>query len=153
MSLILTPVEVAQHLVDAGFTGWEVVTMGAIAVPETTNRAGEIDAHAVHVVDRDPEAAAYRSVDWGAWQINDYWQRFLIPRVLDDLGIDPTLPWSQSLLDPAICAKVARAVFLDAGGDTEPSKGYSRWATWENDMHLPFFCDALAAAREVGVDV
>lgn len=146
-----TPLDAAQALVNAGFEGWTVVTMGAIAVPETTNRRGKIDELAWHrVITEDPEAPANLSADHGGWQINDFWQRLLM-RVLMDKGLlDPILPLSQQLADLQINAHVARAVFLDAGGDEEPWMGYKRWTTWRRDLHMPFVGDAEAAAREIG---
>lgn len=145
----MTPTEASQHLVDAGFTGWTVVTMGAIAIPESTNPAqrGFVNEHSMHLVKSNPESRAYLSVDWGAWGINDYWWE----ASLRSAGIlVPGLPVSMQLLQPAICAKAARHVFVEAGGLDDAHEGYDQWVTWRKDLHLPFMCDAEQAAREVG---
>lgn len=152
MALIIDPVQTAQYLVDAEFESYDVVTMGAIFIPETTNERGKIDVHAFHLVD-NPESVAYLSVDWGAAQNNDYWQRRVIPEVLAELGIDPELPWSMSLMKPEINIKVARRVFVEAGGLEEPWLGYQRWESWKHNLHMPFMEDAFEAARAVGVNV
>lgn len=145
----MTPVEAAQHLGEAGFTGWQVVTMGAIAIPESTNPAqrGFINEHSHHLNDRDPESRAYLSVDWGAWGINDFWWE---KRLREEGILVPELPVSMQLLQPAICARAARFIFFDTGGLDDPHQGYSQWNAWERDLHLPFMCDAEAAAREIG---
>lgn len=140
----MTPVEVAQHLVDAGFTGWQVVTMTAIAGAESA-----YDPHAVHVVDSNPEAKAYRSIDMGLFQINDFWWE----QALRDADIlKPGLPASVQLLDPAINARAARFVWVESG-DGDPHEGYEAWTTWREDLHLPFMCAAEKAAREIGVEL
>lgn len=145
----MTPVETAQHLVDVGFTGWTVVTMGAIAIPESTNPAqrGFINELSMHLVKSNPESRAYLSVDWGAWGINDYWWEAALRQ--NEILV-PGRPVSMQLLDPAINARAARFVFIESGGDEDPHEGYQAWVTWRKDLHLPFMCDAEQAAREVG---
>lgn len=138
----MTPTEAAQHLVDAGFTGWQVVTMTAIAGAESG-----FEPHAVHVVDSNPSSKAYRSIDMGLFQINDFWWEAAL-RNADILK--PGLPASVQLLDPAINARAAWFVFIESGGDEDPHEGYEAWTTWRVDRHLPFMCDAEAAANDVG---
>jgi Lysozyme like domain len=65
-TLVLTSDEVAELLVQAGAQGWTVVTMGAIAVPESGR-----NGYAINVND-SPEKPSHRSLDVGLFQINTF---------------------------------------------------------------------------------
>jgi hypothetical protein len=133
----MTPVEAAQILVDEGFTGWPVVTFGAIGVAESG-----LNPLALHRVVK-PGSPAHLSVDHGWLQINDYWQADAI-----DLGID--LPVSMLLAGPHHCARVARLIFERAGG---APNGYQLWNTYKNGLHKPHLPAARTAARTIGINV
>lgn len=137
---ILTPVQAAQALVAEGFTGWPVVTFGAIGMAES-----RLDAHALNRNDHDPTSRAYPSVDHGWLQINDFWQQVTIREVLGTV-----LPVSMLLADPRLCARVALRIFLAAGG---APKGYYLWNTYEQGLHIPYLPQARKAAKAVGVNV
>jgi len=145
--MILTPLRVARMLVLERFTGWEVVTLGAIGRAESG-----LDAHAVNVNDHDPEADSYRSCDWSIWQINDYWWESAL-RAAGILNV--TQPTSQQLLRPRLNVRALRFVFdtalFVADGDIEAA--YSQWNVYKSGAHVPFMHDARIAANEAGVDV
>lgn len=139
----------ARSLVKAGFTGWPVVTFTAIGVAESGGRdkvTGQlyVNAWEHHLVDHDPTAKSFLSIDWGWLGLNDYWQRDILENLL-------TLPWSQQLLDPNTCAEMAFAITLGRGL-TFPD-GYFLWNTYERKMHEPFLSEARRAARAIGVNV
>jgi hypothetical protein len=133
----MTPVEAARELVSAKFTGWQVVVMGAIGAAESG-----LDELAVNINDDDPTSPAYLSVDWGVWQINDYWWRHLL---------DSQLPASMQLLDRHVNARAARSVFVQSGGLKDAPTGFSAWIVYQKKAHLPFMVAARSAARLVGV--
>jgi len=145
--VILTPLRVARMLVLERFTGWQVVTLGAIARAESG-----LDAHAVNVNDHDPEADSYRSCDWGIWQINDYWWQM----ALTAGGILAVhTPISQQLLRPRLNVRALRFVFDTALfiADGDVKKAYEQWNVYKSGAHVPFMHDARIAANEAGVDV
>lgn len=125
--LVLTSDEVARLLVGQGAKGWTVVTMGAIAVPESGR-----DAYAVNV-NHSPEKPSHRSMDVGLFQINTF---FHPQHALRDL------------LDPEYNARIALQILAAAGG---PPTGYSRWNAYKAGLHQPHLAEARAAARRVGV--
>jgi hypothetical protein len=137
----MTPVEAAQILVDEGFTGWPVVTFGAIGMAESN-----LNPLALHRVNK-PGSPAHLSVDHGWLQINDYWQAdvILIARVLH-----PKRSESMFLADPRLCARIARQIFDRAGG---APKGYERWTTYRTGAHKPHLPAARVAARTIGINV
>ena len=125
--LILTSDQVASALVEQGAKGWTVVTLGAIAVPESGR-----NAYAVNVND-SPDKPSHRSLDLGLFQINTFW--------------NPTHAIAD-LLDPAYNTRVALQILAGAGG---PPKGYERWNAYKAGLHQPHLSEARAAARRLGV--
>jgi len=145
--MILTPLRVAKMLVLEGFTGWQVVTLGAIARAESG-----LDAHAVNVNDHDTEADSYRSCDWGLWQINAYWWQ--APLTVEGI-LNVSQPISQQLLRPRTNVKAVRFVFdaaLSAAEGIVP-KAYEQWNVVKTGAHKPFLHDARKAAEDAGADV
>jgi hypothetical protein len=141
----LSGVEVAAGLVGVGFTGWEVVTMGAICLPESGR-----DAHEIHLND-DPAKASYLTLDEGLYQINEAWFPYLVKRGI--LYAD-TLTFTPQLLNPAVNFRCARAVYLEGSSDARyPVLGYRRWNTYVYGRHVPFLHQARLDARAVGVPV
>ena len=137
----MTPVEAAQILADEGFTGWQVVTFGAIGMAES-----RLDPLALHRVNR-PGTPAHLSIDHGWLQINDYWQRLLL------MNVPVRAPYqsvAQYLADPHNCAAVARAMFHNAGG---APKVYELWNTYVAGLHKPYLPATRVAARTIGIDV
>lgn len=66
---VYTSEQIAKVILDDGQVGgWLAIDFIAIALAESGG-----NAHAVHVVDRDPASKAYLSLDLGMWQINTYW--------------------------------------------------------------------------------
>jgi hypothetical protein len=133
----MTPVEAAQILVDEEFTGWQVVTFGAIGMAESG-----LDPYALHRVVK-PGSPAHLSIDHGWLQINDYWQATMLH--LNDVHVV-----SQYLADPHNCAWVARHIYLEAGGGV---KGYNLWNTYRSGAYRPYVPDAREAAHTVGIKV
>jgi hypothetical protein len=125
--LMLTSDEVAELLVQAGAQGWTVVTMGAIAVPESGR-----NGYAINVNDA-PEKPSHRSLDVGLFQINTF---FNPKHAIRDL------------LDPTYNTRVALGILAGAGG---PPAGYRRWNAFIAGLHTPHLPEARAAARRVGV--
>lgn len=134
----MTPVEAAQTLVDEGFTGWPVVTFGAIGQAESG-----LNPLALHRVN-NPSSPAHLSIDHGWLQINDYWQAAAIEVALGNDCV------SQQLADPHLCARVAKRIFENAGG---APKGYKLWNTYRTGAHVPYMPAARAAARTIGIKV
>lgn len=141
MPLILPPLTVAHHLIDAGFVGWRVVTGGAVITAESGR-----DAYAVHVVDREfrddgSHNPAYRSLDVGMGQPNTFWW--------------PIFTIAE-LLDPAGNAAAMRYIWLDGFNDATGSwesrvdQAWRAWTTYRNGDHRPYLPAAIEAAREVG---
>jgi len=141
----MTPVEAAQVLVDEGFTGWQVVTFGAIGMAES-----RLDPLVIHRVIK-PGSPAHLSIDHGWLQNNDWHARWIMR-----VTLDPDVPWSTQLADPHINARIARIIFIGAGG---APKGYERWNTYlpgpngEPPAYKPFLPAARIAARTIGVNV
>jgi hypothetical protein len=129
----------ARWLIDAGFVGWQVVTMNAIGCAES-----RLDPLAVHRVNK-PGSLGDGSLDHGWLQLNDYWQRRVL---MSELLLE--LPVSTQLANGATCARVARQVFLGPGNVIQ---GYNLWNTYITGAHLPFLPEARAAARSLGVAV
>lgn len=143
--LPLSFVEVAQHAVDAGWKGWQVVDAVAIAKAESGH-----DAYAIGVVGA-PERTladgtvepnpAYRSLDVGLWQINSFWH--------------PAQP-IVDMLDPAKNAayafKMWTAKFESAPGDwaDRVHAAWRQWAVYKAGMHVAYKSAAVDAARAVG---
>ena len=133
--LPFTPLQTAHMLLEAGFTGWPVATMGAICRAESG-----LNAYAINVVEAERRAdgslnPAYRSIDVGIGQINTYW--FPTHRI-------------QDLLDPLYNLSLCRRIYLEAG---QWSAGYSRWNVYKTGAHLPYAQDAINAARAAGVAI
>lgn len=135
----MTPVEAAQVLADEGFTGWQVVTFGAIGQAESG-----LDPYALHRVNK-PGTPAHHSIDHGWLQINDYWQRGLLDFLLGEFSVT-----SQDLASPHVNAHIARQIFLDAGG---APKGYELWNTYTSGAYKPYLPAARVAARTIGINV
>jgi hypothetical protein len=134
---ILTATDVALGLVGAGFTGWQVVTMGAICVPESGR-----DVHAFHFNDHNPTKASYLSFGWGLFGINDYHTtKLLVTKGVITLN----RPLSQQLFNPTTNFRAAREVLLEGG--------YQRWNTWLDGLHIPYLHECRIAARMIGVPV
>lgn len=142
MPLTLSPFDIAERLLDAGFDGWQVVTGGAVVAAESGR-----DFYAVHVVDREFRAdgapnPAFRSLDVGGGQINTYWwPQFAI----------------RDLLDPAGNAAAMRYIWLDRFDsrltDTwamRTAYAWSAWAVYESGAHEQYLSAAVDAAREAG---
>ena len=123
----MTSDDVATILINEGGRGWTVVTMGAIAVPESGR-----DAYAINV-NHSPEKPSHRSIDVGLFQINTF---FNPQHTITDL------------LDPEYNTRVALRVLAGAGG---PPSGYSRWNAYKAGLHVPHLPEARAAARRLGV--
>ena len=135
----MTPVEAAQILADEGFTGWQVVTFGAIGQAES-----RLDPLALHRVIK-PGSPAHLSIDHGWLQINDYWQADLLVVEFGDLSVT-----SQELADPHHNARIARIILLAGGG---APNGYRLWNTYVAGLHKPYLPAARVAARTIGIDV
>jgi len=127
--LMLSSDDVAQLLIRAGGQGWTVVTMGAIAVPESGRNAYAIN------VNHSPEKPSHRSIDIGLFQINTF---FNAQHAIKDL------------LDPEYNTRIALQILAGAGG---PPKGYGRWNAYTAGLHHPHLAEARAAARRLGVAV
>jgi hypothetical protein len=125
--LMVTSDEIAQLLVGAGAQGWTVVTMGAIAVPESGR-----NAYAVNV-NHSPDKPSHRSIDVGLFQINTFYN----PKQA-----------IKDLLDPEYNVRAALQILASAGG---PPNGYARWNTYKAGSHAPHLTEARAAARRIGV--
>jgi hypothetical protein len=125
--LMVTADEIAQLLVRSGAKGWTVVTLGAIAVPESGR-----NAYAVNV-NHSPEKPSHRSIDVGLFQINTFYNP---QHAIKDL------------LDPEYNARVALQILASAGG---PPNGYGRWNTYKAGSHTPYVTESRAAARRAGV--
>ena len=136
--MVILDVEIAGHAKNALFTGYQVVNMTAIALAESGG-----DTHAVNVVDKNPAAASYRSLDLGLWQINTYWWPGPIP----------------DRLNPATCARIAfdiwRNRFNDARTDgkswSEASEhAYGAWNVYESGAYKQYIPRAKTAAAALG---
>ena len=133
----ITTDEAARALIDAGFTGWQVVTMGAIGVAESG-----LELYAVNPNDHDPSKVSFLWPDLGWLQINSFWNNSIIAD--HDYG---------AIFDPLGNAKRARRIFIDAGGLTNPLAGYKRWNTYGTINYQEALPEARAAARRQGVRV
>ena len=136
----------AQQLINAGFTGWQVVTFGAIGYAESLL----IDWQ-THLNTKDPADVAYLSTDWGKWGINDYWNERMVRAKLS--LILPNKTFGQYMLDPDINARAARVIFLAAGGAKNAVTGYLHWNAYDGDLYHKGLTRARAAAKACGVTV
>ena len=125
--LMLTSDQVATVLVEQGAKGWAVVTMGAIAVPESGR-----NAYAVNVND-SPDKPSHRSLDVGLFQINTFW--------------NPTHPIAD-LLDPAYNTEFAVQILAVAGGPPRATSDGTPTRPACSRADVP---EARAAARRLGV--
>lgn len=111
--LILPDREIAQHLRNAGFTGFQLVNMTAIILAENGG-----DAHAVNVVDKNPASPAYLSLDIGLCSLNTHWW----PR-----------PSIRERLTPASACREAKLLWQERF-DRARARGLS-WTDASNDAY------------------
>jgi len=142
----LTAIEVAQHLLNADFQGWEIRTMGAICMAESGR-----NPHAHGLNDNTPSSVAYLSEDHGLFQINDYWGPVVLSSFLLTEFITTERSFSQISKNPDWSAKAAREMFelrwLQSGSYVQ---GFTCWSAYNNNKHLPFMKEAYEAAKAVG---
>ena len=137
--------QIAAGLLRNGFTGWQVVTMGAICQAES---GGYIWAHGLN--SHDPKSIAYLSEDHGLFQINDYWGGLMLsPELL--AGKYFSQSFSQLAKDPEWNIAAAREVFLLAALQRGYAYAYTPWNSFNNGLHKPFLQAARLAAMRAGV--
>ena len=116
----LTMDEAAQLCLQANFAGWRCVEVVATIWAESRG-----NAYAINIVDHDPDAEAYLSLDVGLCQFNTYWH--------------PGIPLSTSL-DPPAALQVMYV--LTAGGQPGPLK---MWNAYKSGAYKQFLHDARVA--------
>lgn len=136
----------ARLLVDAGFTGWQAVVMGAIGYAESG-----LNPAARHLNDEKPDSPWYLTTDWSVWQINDNGDALTLFIVRGVITLRGSI--GKQLSDPATNARCARSLFVSRGGPRDPIAGYNAWATFKSGAYAPFKAPALRAARAIGVAV
>jgi hypothetical protein len=146
MTITYTYIEVAEHLLNGGFTGWSVRTMGAICMAESGR-----NPHAHGLNDKSPESRAYLTEDHGLLQINDYWGPLVLSYDLMKDFIRLEKSFSQLAKDPIWNCRAARQMFELRWFETgEYSKGFTCWSAFNNGSFEKFMPEALIAAKAVG---
>lgn len=141
----ITYIEVAEHLLTAGFMGWEIRTMGAICMAES----GRIP-HNHGLNDTYPTSISYLSEDHGLFMINDYWGPQILSLDLMEPFLNLEASFSMLAKDTAWNCKAAREMFQLRALQQGYSKGFTCWSAFNNNKHLPFMKDAYDAAHAVG---
>lgn len=142
----LDPDQIALGLIEAGFTHWQVATMGAIVMAESN---GYVMAHG-YELHAAPDNPVYGSVSWGLGGCNDYWA----PKVLSAELLEPVTSHgrslSQFLTDPRNNLHACREMFLLGALQRGYARAYTVWSSWSNGRHEPFIHAATDAARRAG---
>ena len=146
----LTPDDIAELLVHAGFTGWSVRTMGAIAMAESLGYAW---AHGLNNENSGTPStsAAYLAEGHGVFGMDDYW----IPATFRTHGLlaplrDGARSFSQLAKNPEWNAQMTRQVFLLRAFTHGWSEAYTAWSSYNHGRHEQFLPEASAAARRIG---
>lgn len=138
--------QIAFGLIEAGFTGWQTATMGAIVMAES---GGYVMAHG-YELSVSPENPVYGSVSWGLGGINDYWA----PKVLSAGLLTPVTTGarslSQFLTDPRNNLHACREMFLLGAAQRGYDRAYTVWSSWTNGRTNEYLHAATDAARNAG---
>lgn len=124
-SKIVPDHEIARMVLDAGFTGLAAPVMVAVCLAESGG-----DAYAINVVDRDPAAVTYLSLDVGICQINSFWHQ-------QSISI-------AEMLDPAKAIRWAKELAWD---DAKGRWDFTPWVVFESLRFLEYWERAVAAVR------
>jgi hypothetical protein len=142
----LDPDQIALGLIEAGFVGWQVATVGAIVMAES---GGYVMAHG-YELSVLPDNPVFGSVSWGLLGLNDYWA----PKVLSAELLAPVTSrgrsLSQFLTDPRNNFHAGREMFLLGAIQRGYARAYTVWSSWSNGKHIEFLHHATDAARSAG---
>lgn len=111
----LTDLQIAEIVLEQLPADWNAISCVAIALAESGGWT-----KAVNVVDHDPDARAFNSLDLGLWQTNTYWH----PAVQSQQAFDPH---SQMRYVAEISKK-----------PNAWSRNWSLWTTYKTGAHRPF---------------
>ena len=144
--------QIATGLVRHGFTGWQVVTMGAICQAESR---GYIWITGLNTT--DPTSPTYLTVDVGLFQLNEYWATLMLsPALLERVLMlsrkyKEGRSFGQLARDPEWNLAAARDMYLIGVLSYGYTNAYNIWNTYKNGLHRPYLAEAKAAAVRAGV--